>query len=395
MELPIQLLTQLADVLRQPSRPRPFPTKLWQRLVSQGWVIRHELEDLMLAMDGRLYAFPVDDLAQYLGFPSRDVCHKPRFPTSDVVLFSMWSTRDVAGFAITLEQLGFSVDPGPMVATFADQVAAAPLLTTAELDIHTYAAQKGRLCRELEADGGSEEIPNDSAWRSADGYRYRAVTRGGEVIALTVTGPKYRAPRRQEVTCAVCKQSYTQGDRESALAHRAEHARVVRLLHPRSSQRMRERLAQGRAAAERVDVHAPMWMHREVYDRAMRFKRDFGYDWPQWHEAKRREQIDPKWLGFVFVDDSGAIDGACSFAREEDGWTLCWVWIRPSRRRHGLLAARWPSFLAEFGHFWIEHPLSDSMTRFIARHGSPEQLRRIAETYPAGHPIAHPLERAV
>lgn len=235
----------------------------------------------------------------------------------------------------------------------------------------------------------------DSTWRSDAGYRYRAVTCGEHVINLTVTGPKYRAPRKKEVTCKVCKQSYTQGDRESALAHRAEHARVVRLLQPRSTKLMRDRLAQGRAAAERVDVRAPMWLHREVYERAMRFKRDFGYDYPQWHEATRHEEIDPKWLGFVFVDDAGAIDGACSFARESHGWTLCWVWIRPARRRHGLLAARWPGFLAEFGDFWIEHPLSAPMTDFVARHASAGQRKRIAERYPHGAELAVPLPRAV
>jgi hypothetical protein len=158
---------------------------------------------------------------------------------------------------------------------------------------------------------------------------------------------------------------------------------------------MRKRLAQGRAVAERVDVRAPMWLHREVYERAMRFKRDFGYDWPQWHEAERREEIDPKWLGFVFADDAEAIDGACSFAREEDGWTLCWVWIRPACRRQGLLAARWPAFLEEFGDFWIEHPLSSAMSSFIERHASPEQRRRISEHYPHGSDIADPLDRAV
>lgn len=143
MELPTQLLTQLAEVLGQSGKPRSFPAKLWQRLVGQGWVSLNELEDLVVTMDGRLYAIPLNDFAHYLGFPSRYVCHKPRFPTSDVGQFSMCSTRDVAGFVITLEQLGFTVDPEPMVAAFYDQVAAAQLLSTSELDIYTYAEQKG------------------------------------------------------------------------------------------------------------------------------------------------------------------------------------------------------------------------------------------------------------
>jgi hypothetical protein len=64
--------------------------------------------------------------------------------------------------------------------------------------------------------------------------------------------------------------------------------------------------------------------------------------------------------------------------------------VRPERRRHGLLASRWPHFLAEFGDFWIEHPISDQMMAFLAQHGSQGQLRRIRERYPDGSPINNP-----
>jgi len=363
--------------------------------VEQGWVGRADLEDLLAGMDGRLRDLPVDDLAELLGFPSRDTCHKPRFATSDVVWFARHEVRDIAGFVITLEQLGFAVDPGPMVATFADQVNSVSMMTLAELAIHTYSTQQARQRRELWCDTAPAGESTQRNWRGAGGYRNRATMRGDYVTALTVTGPKYRARRQRDVVCAICKESYTQGDKESGLHHRSEHARVVRLLQPRSLKAMRERLAQGRAAAERVDEHAPLWLHNEVTARATRFRRDFGYTSSQWHEAKRREEIDPKWRGFVFVDDAGAIDGACVFAKEPEGWTLCWVWIRPGRRHHGLLAARWPAYLEEFGHFWIEHPLSETMTRFVARHASPEQRQRIAERYPDGHELAQPTARAV
>jgi hypothetical protein len=395
MDQPASLLTQLADALRAPAAPRPFPAAQWRRLLPQGWVNRCDLEDLMLAMDGRLWSLPLMDLAEYLGFPARNVCYKPRFATSDGIIHAMLAITDVAGFGIALEQLGFAVDPAAMVQALAAQVGAAPIMTLAEVDIHTYAVLRHRLRRRLTADQRPDGPPDESTWRGFNGYRYSCLTRGGVVAALTVRGPKYRAPRRREVTCTVCGYRYTQGDPESVLHHRTEHARVVRLLSPRPTKPMRLRLAQGRAAGERVDVHAPLWLHREVYERAMRFKRDFGYDFAQWHTVNQRSDLDPRWVGFVFADEAGAIDGACAFMRVEDGWTLCWVWVRPALRRRGLLAARWPAYLEEFGDFWIEHPLSEAMAGFVARHASPGQLQRIAERYPRGSTIEQPLTNAV
>jgi hypothetical protein len=83
---------------------------------------------------------------------------------------------------------------------------------------------------------------------------------------------------------------------------------------------------------------------------------------------------------------------ACAFYKDDVyEWVLQWVWIRPDRRRHGLLAARWPDFLAEFGDFWIEHLLSEAMLGFVARHASPGQLQLIANRYPHGSPTAQPV----
>ncbi|MBS7676525.1 hypothetical protein KIN13_24360, partial [Vibrio cholerae] len=31
-----------------------------------------------------------------------------------------------------------------------------------------------------------------------------------------------------------------------------------------------------------IDTQAPMWMQKEVYRRAVKFKRDFRYDFVQW-----------------------------------------------------------------------------------------------------------------
>ena len=208
------------------------------------------------------------------------------------------------------------------------------------------------------------------------------------MTSLTVQGPRWRRPNHIEMTCAMCGTDYTKGDLESALNHRRRHAEVMRLLKPRPSKSMAERLAGG-PRGERVDVKAPLWMHCEMEKRALRFKREFGYDFTQWPGVSTRARLNPNFVGYLFADGDGAIDGACSFACEDGNWRLDWAWIRPERRRHGMLAARWPHFLAEFGDFWIEHPISDDMRGFIDRHATSEQKRLIRERYPQGSPISN------
>lgn len=87
-------------------------------------------------------------------------------------------------------------------------------------------------------------------------------------------------------------------------------------------------------------------------------------------------------MGYVFADAAGVIDGACACHHDASEWRLQWVWVRPARRRRGLLAARWGAFLIEFGDFWIETPLSRAMKRFVVRHVSRRQRQLLAARDP-------------
>ena len=136
--------------------------------------------------------------------------------------------------------------------------------------------------------------------------------RGSQVTLLTIAGPRWRALRLIEMKCSVCGAQYTKGDPESALNHRTIHAQALRLLKPKPSKPMRERLQRG-LAGERVDVNSPIWMHRKVASRALRFERDFGYGFLQWPSVSTRDRLDPRWVGYLFADTNGAIDGACGF----------------------------------------------------------------------------------
>jgi hypothetical protein len=301
----------------------------------------------------------------------------------------MVEVTDVVGFCIFLEQLGFGIDPGLMVDRLYAQIEAKDYLTRAQSDIYGYSVMRHKVKLTLQAAEPLDAPPIQQEWRGADGHRYQCIVSDDQVTSLTIAGPRWRAPRHIEMNCLVCGARYTKGDPESALNHRTTHAKALRLLKPRPSKPMRERLHHG-LDGERVDVSSPIWMHREVASRALRFKRDFGYDFVQWPSIASRNRLDPRWVGYLFADADGAIDGACAFYCDKGEWRLDWAWVRPERRRHGLLASRWQHFLAEFGDFWIEHPISDQMKAFVAQHGSPGQLRRIHQRYPYGSPINNP-----
>jgi hypothetical protein len=62
----------------------------------------------------------------------------------------------------------------------------------------------------------------------------------------------------------------------------------------------------------------------------------------------------------------GEDDGFATFLRSRR-WTLSHVWVRPSRRRQGRLAAAWPLFRERYGPaFEVSQP-SPEMRAFLAR----------------------------
>lgn len=390
MQLPTRLLTQITDALQRPPRPGRLLARLWDEIQGQGWAYLHQIEDLALAMDFRIHGLPLRELAQLAGYPVQDVYQRPRFKNASGFSSQMVALPDVVGLCIFFEQLGFDIDPGPLVDRLHAQTAAKAYLTRAESDIYCYSVMRHKEKLALRAAEPIDAPPIQREWRGAGGHRYQCLVRGDQVTSLTIAGPRWRAPRQIEMQCSVCGARYTKGDPESALNHRATHAQALRLLKPQPSKPMRERLQRG-LAGERVDVNSPIWMHREVASRALRFKRDFGYDWLQWPSVTTRAQLDPRWVGYLFADENGAIDGACGFFCDKGHWRLDWAWVRPDRRRNGMLAARWPRFLDEFGDFWIEHPISDDMRAFIDRHATGEQRRLIRERYPDGSPISNPI----
>jgi hypothetical protein len=280
MQLPILLLTQLTDALRSQAQPGRFPAQLWAEVETQGYAYVHQAEDLVVTMDGRTHGLRLRELAHLAGYPVQEMYKRPRFKNAGAFSFEMVEVSEIVGLCIFLEQLGFDVDPGPMVDRLYAQIAAKDYLSRAQSDIYCYNVIRHKVKLTLQATESVDAQPILQEWRSAGGHRYQCLVRGDQVTSLTIAGPRWRAPRHIDLNCSVCGVRYTKGDPESALNHRTTHAKALRLLEPRPSKPMRERLQHG-LAGERVDVNSPIWMHREVASRALRFKRDFGYDFLQ------------------------------------------------------------------------------------------------------------------
>jgi hypothetical protein len=165
------------------------------------------------------------------------------------------------------------------------------------------------------------------------------------------------------------------GSRTDELSHRSYHQQRFSIIEPKPHRRFSEALNRDLNAAW-VDEKSPKWKRKEVYDRALEFKRDLGYDFAQWQTEARH---DPDAIGFLFSDERGRIVGACAFRPQhganERPWRLDWIWICPEARRLGQLDRQWDRFRQRFGVFDIEPPISDAMQAFLRKRGYADLLR--------------------
>ena len=148
-------------------------------------------------------------------------------------------------------------------------------------------------------------------------------------------------------------------------------------MNPRQLASFQTRLEK-HADPELVIGDSPIWMHREVYQRALQFKREFQYDFLQWEGSLRKKNLRQESHGYLFADHTdtygpGAAVGACAFWHEDDKWRMRWIWVCPSMRRSGVLAKRWAEFLQRYGDFEIDTPLSDAMAAFVNKYGTAKQ----------------------
>lgn len=387
--LPVAILEELVALLREQRQPRVRPPMLSDRereLLRTGIIYMTDFEDLVLETEARgshgLRRL-IEALAEYFAIPIRYIYQKPHFANGDCVGWRGLQAADAAALLVALEEVGLCVDPERLVTRLARPLQKKGLLTASEISLYGYERKRHRQKVSLRSDlNVMQHTWSEERFRGINGYRFNLTLVGGKAYRLEITGPKHRNIKpRQEVTCEYCGLTYTKGDLESSLNHRREHARLKRLLEPRPDRRFATRL-QRHSNPELVDPNAPFWMHQEVYERALRFRRDFRYDFLQWNGCQSKKAT-PSYQGYLFADHTGTyppgtIVGACAFVLRKGKWRLDWIWVVPGMRRKGVLSHRWQVFLHRYGDFDIEHPLSDAMEAFVRRNGTPQQRSHLA-----------------
>jgi hypothetical protein len=351
-------------------------TRRIEKMIDDGWIGRVNFGDLVEDHDSRLGGIDIFELATAMEIPVPHIYRAPRRKTvTEVMGFQMITVADAANLMIKLERLGFRVDPAAMVASALELQRAKILLTDSEMLVRSFDRDRHRYWP-LTIATGKVAFPNKThELKTAAGYKVTYVEdEAGTPVQIGVGAPEFRRKPDPVLTrCPDCGMSYMKGLLDDGIMHRKNHTKVMATRDPKPLPRAIEALAEGWTG--RVDATSPRWMHDEVYGRAREFKRDEGYDFVQWADGGER---DGQTVGHLFVDTDGSLQGASCFRKDNPGgatlWRLDWIWLAPGARRQGRLAAKWPDFLAGFGRFRLERPLSRSMEAFLAKHGDPELL---------------------
>ncbi|MCD9026782.1 hypothetical protein LDO26_00945 [Luteimonas sp. BDR2-5] len=374
-----QHLQALVDALARPAPPGSrgaIAAKQTRRIVEQGWATSAAIEDLLLLMDRRLDPYgagSVDVLSALFDLPWRSVAYRPSRLAIDVVLHQAMAASDVAQLLIHLEACGFAVDPAPMVDALMPGLRQRQMLDASELSILWFERWRHKATpMAIRAD--NRAVPAELRKRGTTPSGYRIETWhciDGNLVELRIRAPRYRRRKPPvETKCSVCGWTWFRGDPESSQIHRREHKARMRYIDPQPHPRVLSALERGEAPSW-VTSTSPPWKHREMYDRALAFKREFGYSFVQW--GSELGDDDPNVQGFLFLDARAAIIGACAFRLRGDApsqwWGLQWIWLSPKHRRNGHLGRQWERFKARFGRFEVESPLSEAMAGFLAKQG--------------------------
>lgn len=386
-------------------RPTPTPgsqlSTYEKKLLRDQGITITDFGDYVLMTEGRGYGrieHYIEWLAMQAEIPTRSLLFRPQHLGDDTIGLLGLPQTDAVGLLIYMEHLGIRVSASLLVAALLPGLESHTLLTESEHAILTYNLWAGRRCVVLRSTvKPGAGLRSVQSVRVPAGYRYTLVMQAGKALSLEVRGPKYRERKQETIDCAYCGMSYLSNTPSETRAHRQVHQRAARLLDPEPNARLAKRLATAGALIT-IDAKAPMWLQREVYRRAVRFKREFRYDFVQW----AGDEINPvkaDWHGYLIpAGADGTIAGACALAKLQPGpsgevWTLAWVWIAPKFRGQGLLTAHWPALLELYGSFFIEPPLSAAMQGFVRSHGTAQQIAYLQKDDGLtldylGHPLA-------
>lgn len=373
-------LKAVARSLREPVRKpkRHAATTLVNAIASTGWASIEDIKDIFYLTDVRLDDITGDVKVQrwceYFDIPSRTIYPRPRSKQTGVIGCERVAAADVAALLIQLERLGYSLDPLPLVQLLMQTVRSTQLLTSSQLSVLWYeqCRHKGEPLVLNLAHGQWPQIKDTETLQTATGYKIEiAVSGDGSPVWLSAGAPKFRKrPAMRRELCTACGYEWTRGDTDSSADHRREHKKRLAYLEPGPVPEFLAEVA-ARKDAALVECSSPPWKHREIYRRALAFKREFGYDFVQWQSEKGDD--DPSVQGILFTNAENVIVGACAIRlREYEGksWPgLQWIWLAPKYRRIGILTSQWSQLRRRFGDIRVEPPVSPAMQAFLKKMG--------------------------
>lgn len=381
--MPIKLCAEVAASLvesaQEPARrgTRYLSEAKLASLVKDGRYIHAvEVYDLAEDQDGRLRQTDQRQIAAAFDCEPIHTYTLGRKTKTSFYAHPYFTLAAAANYFASLEQLGFLVEPDPLVALALRLQQGLQMLNNHELTVHRFATERHKMAPfTLVVAGREQEVPRTSETiKTLRGYRHELL-RGddGQLISITIHSPKYRyRPAPVPFTCPVCGLLYAKGDPDDGVTHRQEHRKALKVLEPKPDPKLAALVADGWDGV--VDAASPRMLQAIMYQRARFFRREEGYDFVQWNSEG---ETSPDVRGHLFITPDGVVEGAACFRRRqyknwpEPRWTMDWIWLIPRARRQGLLTRRWPAFLAEYGAFYVEGPRSDAMKAFLAKHGDP------------------------
>jgi hypothetical protein len=350
--------------------------RMFRNVIKKGFAFRTDIEDITGLLDPRLDSndFRVMEFAKVLGINMESICFRPSAIANEVSLYEALTIENSCLFLILLEQMGFRVAPENFVKLLLPAIKSRKkkIFTWAETQLFWYEKFRHKKEAITFQVGEPRWAKSSESFITEAGYKVElAADEQNELRSLTISAPNYRkAAQLIHTHCPQCGQEWYKGDPESSANHRTQHKLILSYSEPKPIPELLEE-RKSNPDAELVTNSSPAWKQREIYLRARAFKREFRYDFIQWHDIKGDD--DPDVHGFLFANEAGAVVGACAFRKQDNPeaklWRLDWVWVCPKERRNGHLALRWPMFKERFGDFYIEHPVSDDMVAFAHKQG--------------------------
>ena len=380
---PYEFICAVNEALAAPVRARDWTIQTWaEQVVRDGWCLLGDLSDVMERQDPRIYLLEryMTVACDSFHLPIRRTMSRPLSPHSEGLIFDGLSVMDTASLMVTLEHLGFTLDPSPLIDLLGTRLGQQTRYSTSELELLFYRRARNRSLVKLSTQPGPA-TGRTTRRHGVGGHRIEWETGEGDTALLSVRGPRYRAPRvRVEHTCDYCGMTFTRGDLESGIGHRSYHRRIQRCIDPTPLSKLARRIEQStNGDAHVVDQTSPKWMHKEMYERAVMFKREMEFDFVQWNFPTTPGRVTEEGVGYLLClrEHPATIAGACAFRERAEGWTMDWAWIAPGHRRRGLMRSHWARFVERFGDFPLELPLSDAMQAFVGANGTTAQQEMI------------------